>query len=417
MRFFESEKALVCRARRFAFLLAAATLLLPGAALARDATVDCDGGPAEFATLTDAVNALRGSRPGPNSITVTGTCVGETVFIDVDSARLTIEAPVGQTATIQGSAIDIFGTGGGTTLRRLVITGSLSAGVSIRRASVATIQGCTIENSAGSGLQVDGNSTVEVSGGTPDEAVLIRNNGGQGIFADGSVLQINQFTIIENNAGVGLFLLGGRVRLFGLGDPVIVRGNGSGVGLDFGASGFFVGDIRIENNGGFGVFVGEGGSAGFIANSSDGTTIEGHSVVGLNLRRTAAARLLGPHQVRNNGTAGEPLTAGVRVVKGSSFLAVPRVAGGGGVEISNNVGPGVRAEDNATVVLIGSTISNNLEEGVRLVHLSVGEFAAPNTIFGNGVADLLCDATSLVVGDLTGISNVKCAKVEKVKKK
>ena len=96
--------------------------------------------------------------------------------------------------------------------------------------------------------------------------------------------------------------------------------------------------------------------------------------------------------------------------RGSSFLAT------GGTDISNNTGPGVEASANGSVAVEGATVSNNTAEGVRVLKGSVGEFAGSNSIFGNGIADVACDDTSLVVGDLTGVVNIKCAKVIKEKK-
>ena len=40
--------------------------------------------------------------------------------------------------------------------------------------------------------------------------------------------------------------------------------------------------------------------------------------------------------------------------------------------------------------------------------MSVAESREGNTIFGNGVADVSCDETSLLFGDLTGIADVEC---------
>ncbi len=83
-----------------------------------------------------------------------------------------------------------------------------------------------------------------------------------------------------------------------------------------------------------------------------------------------------------------------------------------GPEIKNNGGPGFLADRQAILFFRNSTISYNTEEGVRLLHMSLAESNSGNTISGNGAADFSCDGTSLLYGDLTGISSIMCRNVE-----
>lgn len=65
-----------------------------------------------------------------------------------------------------------------------------------------------------------------------------------------------------------------------------------------------------------------------------------------------------------------------------------------------------------------SAISGNSGDGILLQHLSVahlgghfsnGNLAPANTTFmGNGLSAIACDASSVVFGDLAGISPLKC---------
>jgi len=86
----------------------------------------------------------------------------------------------------------------------------------------------------------------------------------------------------------------------------------------------------------------------------------------------------------------------------------------GGNDISNNTGPGVFASANATFSSGGgNTIINNTAEGVSLKRQSVGQLFAADTISGNGGPNLACDTTSLAAGELTGVSNIRCMRIER----
>src|SRR5713226_7050483 len=94
------RKRSICLSARTGLLLAVACFLLPTAARAANATVDCSGAtPGAFTSITAALNAL--DFEGPNSITVTGTCT-ENLSVD-NRERLNIQAAAGQTATINAA--------------------------------------------------------------------------------------------------------------------------------------------------------------------------------------------------------------------------------------------------------------------------------------------------------------------------
>ncbi len=99
------------------------------------------------------------------------------------------------------------------------------------------------------------------------------------------------------------------------------------------------------------------------------------------------------------------------VANNTSFVAQ------NGTNISDNTGPGVLVEIDASASFATTTISNNTEEGILLRRVAVGEFfAQPADVFGNGVADLACDDTSLAFGELQGVVNNTCKTIEKKKK-
>jgi hypothetical protein len=114
----------------------------------------------------------------------------------------------------------------------------------------------------------------------------------------------------------------------------------------------------------------------------------------------------GPHKIRNN-SLNDTLPAGIFVVRNSTLRA------GNGVEIANNQGPGILAEQGANLGLNNLAINNNMQEGVRLLRMSVGDLLVGNTIAGNGGASITCDSTALVVGDVSGISNINCNRIER----
>jgi len=80
----------------------------------------------------------------------------------------------------------------------------------------------------------------------------------------------------------------------------------------------------------------------------------------------------GPHQIQNNGAAAaDPtLRGGIRTIHGSLTL-------NNGVQINNNVGPGIRADQNTGTSVTGISISNNSEEGVKVGRQSVAGLFPP----------------------------------------
>lgn len=433
-------KLFVCRSRlAFTVVVVGLVLLvLPGAGRAANVQVVCPGGgPGAYPSIGTALSTLDPSQP--NTITVSGTCV-ENIFID-KFERLFIQAATGQTAIItaadpSGIVLQTFQSTG-VLLTGLVFQGG-STGVLLNQGSNVTMVNCTMQQNSGDGLDMQMASTLVMESSTmqdnqgsglsvaagsnttlatnPNERIRVLRNGGDGIDVDGSFLQVNFGTLdVENNAGAAIAQFGGRLLIFGggVGDGNLFQGNGEGIDIFEAGSAHFFGRNVIRNNGDVGLQV-LGSSVLFTGGGTlpDGslkaTVIEGHATVGVNVVRLGELTMSGPHQIQNNGTAAaDPtLRGGIRMIRGSLTLS-------GGVQISNNTGPGIRADQNTGTSVTNITVSNNSEEGVKVGRQSIAGFFPPFAIVGNPVGSISCDATSLVFGDLTGIPSINCNRIER----
>jgi hypothetical protein len=385
-------------------ILAAGLFLFAEVASAVDLNVNC---PTD--SLQAAIDSL--DAVGPHTITVTGTCAERLRVFSRD--RLSIRAPAGETATIasdlpfDGIVLDIANSRG-IELRRLVIRRGF-IGMRLRRSSEVSIQGCTVEENASSGIQITENSTAAFGGTVSDQFVTVRNNGEAGIRAERSVVSINGGVTIENNVGSGLaFTSGVQGRVNGPANaPNIIQGNVAGVLVNFSSSAFFTGQNNIKNNQGSGVQVAAGSGAAFFGSAGGVTVIEGNSRAGLFVAFSSSAILSGPHKIRNNGGSGEESDSGVRVFHTSSVQLAA------GVEVSNNSGAGILAEPTGSISLENVSVANNSKTGVDLRRMSVAVLFPGNTMAGNGVANLACDTTSLLAGDPGNLTNIQCSRIER----
>jgi len=394
------------------------------------------GGPGAYSSINAALSAI--DPHGPNTITVSGTCV-ENIFI-FQHERLTIQAAPGQTATIIAAdpsniVLQTFESTG-ILLIGLLFQGG-STGVLLNQGSNVTMVNCTMQQNSGDGLDMQMASTLVMENSTlqdnqgngmsvgvgsnatmatnPNERIRVLRNGGDGIDVDGSFFQVNFGTLdVENNAGAAIFQTGGRLLIFdgGVGGGNLFQGNGEGIDVFNAGSAQFFGKNTIRNNGDVGLQI-LGSSVAFNGRFlPDGTlratVIEGHATVGVNVVRLGELTMNGPHQIQNNGTAtADPtLRGGIRMIRGSLTL-------NNGVQVSNNTGPGIRADQNTGTSVTNITVSNNSEEGVRVGRQSVAGFFPPLAIVGNPVASISCDSTSLIFGDLTGITGTNCNRIER----
>lgn len=405
MRIYEMSKGWVCLFSR-ATLMLIAVLLLPGAVRATNVTVDCDASGSINAALAglDLV--------GPHTITVTGTCAENVDIFQRD--RVTIQAPPGVTASItaanpNASVFQIIGSRL-ITLRRLVIRNG-SQGIGIFRGSDVHIEGSEIEDNSEAGVLATENSIVTFGGASPEQFVRVSSNGGPGIAVNTSVLNIFGFTTIEDNGAAGIVIsFVGQAIIDGIQGENVIRRNGShGVLLNGTSDALFSGQNTIRDNEGAGVQVVNGSHAAFNAFVlGDGTervnVIERNGRFGVNVAGSSGANFNGPNTIRINDRGG------VRIAN-TSHVGFFR-----GNVITNNIGPGVRLERLGDLTFNGNTIMNNTEEGVQILRQSVASFNRENTIAGNGVANISCDTTSLMLtfSDLTAITNIKCQRIARV---
>lgn len=422
---------------RAACLLGFGLCLLSIPSRAATLTVDCTGAPPPgvYGSITDALNSLPLTATAETHvITVTGTCMENVGLFRVQ--HITIQAPVGQTATVIGdpnvpaNAVFDLVSARYITLERLIIQGGGTqgprSGIEVSINSYLLMQDCTVDGAAGSGIFVSDNSMLHVIRGTlrnngsfgisvnsssaadlngfgSTSGVQIHNNGG-GVTASSSSLSLSGPVTIENNSSFGVSLSQSQVILNAAQEDIIIRGNPEGISLADHSSATLRGQVRIENNQGIGLVVFDGSSANLRGPRA--AIIEGNQLNGILVSTQSVVRMNGPHKIRNN-SLNDTVPAGIFVARNATLRA------GNGVQIANNQGPGILAQQGANLGLNNMTISGNMEEGVRLLRQSVGDFLVGNVIVGNGIASITCDVTSLVVGDVSGISNINCSRIER----
>jgi len=387
---------------RYTFRFAAAlltTALLATPSWAAQRTVDCTGAtPNAYKSLQAAINSL--GLIGPHVISVINGSCTENVVIQ-DRQRLTITAvPNGafiiSAAGLDGNAMTISGSTGITLIQMGFSNGR--NGLVVDRNSEVTVHGSTFSSNAASGLRVLANSTVSVDG-------AILNNGGNAVVAENSVLNILS-SVVQNNGGAEVFFRGSR-GVFGSDQ---VQNNSSGVVLVDGSSVIVHAPTLIQNNQSMGLAMFDGSSADF-PEDVDGngnpiaSVISGNAFIGINVL-SAHAQVTGALQVTNNGFSGQLGHAGIRVDDNSSFVA----AGTGDISASGNSGPGIAAAAGGTMDLTGVIISNNSGDGINLQGNAQVVIFPPNTnsLSGNGGASIRCDATSVFLGDPSGLNKVEC---------
>jgi hypothetical protein len=387
-------------------LLLAVVFALPNSARAADLTVVCPGGaPGAFASINDAVNTLDPNLQG-HTITIEGTCT-ENVFFG-GRRGIQFVAPPGQTATVEAAdpsgAVFFVANSFFISFQRLVIRGG-RLGIAITSHSDADIKSCRFENNTFAGLNIADSSFVRLGGPEPGQGVVFTGNR-NGIVTDGSGLTVGGGLTVENSVRNGIFVQDTRLLLFSgslPGTENVIRNNGTtGVVIANGSTAEFGGLNTIHNNGTDGVAV----THNSFVNAFE-TVIENNGRTGMLIVEQSQADIFAA-RIRGNGTGTFGIRAGLRITENAQAFIVD------GTEIANNGGPGVHVETNAVFSSLGgNTISNNSEPGVRLVRESIGHFFGPDTVAGNGTASVACDATSLLAGDLSSLSNLACNRIER----
>jgi len=376
----------------FLFLLLAS---IP--ALATNVVVDCNAAQ----TINGALAGL--DNQGPHTISVSGNCV-ENVFI-IQRERVSIFGAPGTTltaATPNGRPLNITSSNN-INIDGFTITGG--RGVVINSSSTANLSNLIIQNSAAVGLTILEGSRVNAS------VLNVKNNTRTGIsVANDSSLLIDT-SIIENNGVSGFSVTNARLQVFGGdGAPVTESYIRNNTNNGIGASGGYVevdDDVRIQNNGANGI-LGIHTVSVFVLGAG---LIEGSGGDGIYLGETSHGES-DSTTIRNNGTnlAAANGRDGIHVVDNSDFYTDNNVT------VTGNGGNGILVDYSSLLSTLGAnTITNNGGDGVFIHANGVGHWFAPDTITGNTGASICCDPTSLVTGDITGTTNVKCNNVEKTK--
>ena len=423
--------------RKVKFLLVSAVLFLfPTVAVADTLNVDCGNPsppPGSYSSISGALSAL--SFIGPNTINVSGTCAENLNLTGYQN--LTIQATSLGAATIipgnpNAAAFSLtssrliafrrlilkrgvrIGRDSEATLDNCTVEDSTGVGVSVGPQAIVTVSGSTIQNNSGAGLRANSNSSVILGGNNLSQAVLITGNSGGGISGDGSAIDLNGNVTVENNNGNGLTVTGGRLNLNANNADNIVRNNtGSGVFLTGSDSAAFFGQNIIQNNPGIGVVV-IASSAQFNQRVlTDGTVratlIEGSLNSGITVAHSGHVTLGGHHKIRNNGsTTNCPSTVcgGIRAFNSSTFEM------SNGVEITNNIGPGIFTDMHADIVVTAPvTVTGNTGGDIQLT-LASGMIVLdyPGST-GNVIGSVTCDTTGFLSGPLGGISLIDCKNV------
>ena len=334
-----------------ALLISWVAVALPGIAGADDVTVSCDDpDSADFGLISDAVSYLsQVSLEGPHMITVAPGTCNEFVVID-KMERLTIEAPEG---------VDVVypDDDGGTVInvrdsRNIVLRGLTATGAEI-------------------GFDIVASTAVR----------LERNRSTGNTFGYFIVDQssVNFFSHALDNERVGVLVTRDSYAAV---EETEVSGNGrSGIVCREGSMCNLAGNVVIKDNGDIGL-----------------------AAVNNSLVRVEAFH--GPNTVESNNFGVLALGNSIVVFSGEH-----------GNSVSANNGPGIELQMNSSLTLVNSTVSNNSGPGVSVLRDSVArildESGTTNTISSNIGANLVCDTTSLLYGDLTGISRIDCKRIER----
>lgn len=364
--------------------------------------VDCTG--ATSGTFTSINAALATASPGTNIFVVAGPC-NENLRLS-GWTNLFIGTYYGSPNVAINGGVNVVQSHG-VYLHGLNITSATGDGINVSQSQALVLDNCASSGNAGNGLSlgsesevsviapasfdgntfrginVDGNSYVELSTWN-GQSIDISNNHDAGVWASQASFTTSGRTTIANNLGVGMQLFGGarfQVGAFSGTGPNFLTGNQQGGAsiqenseisfFNFGSQTF------IQNNGPVGVSAGFGSQVTLY----DQVEISGHSGPAVDLFASSQARLFGANSIHNNGASGDPRSAAIRLDGNSEVF----LRGG---SVTQNVGPAVLVLVNSSADLTGVSFSSNT----------------------GGI--ILCDSSAYMVSDLgptTGIApGVSC---------
>jgi hypothetical protein len=401
MQVMTSKNALRSATRRLILLTIALGL---GAAAQAQGTylVDCSGtNTSEFPSIGAALAAA-----GPNSyvvVTSTAPC-NENVYITNFSnlnlgavfggGPVTINGNVNITASnmvmlygvnvtnASGDGIDVISSHN-VTLMFSSSNGNSGRGMMVNNMSDVTVVGPgSFDGNGNNGINLSGNSLVNINNWN-GSWFDISGNAGAGVWLSGGSFGTLGTTTINNNvnpsgntppSGYGIQALGAsKVQIGTCYGPNQIANNQNG-GLDaeentevsFWSCGNPSTQSSITNNGSVGISAGLGSQVTLYDNAQ----ITGHTGPGVDLYGNSQLRIFSTNLISNNGSAGDPRSAGI-VVDGNSEAYLR------GGTITMNQGPGILVLVNSSVDSVGAAFSGN----------TGGNFTCDSSSYG--VSDLI----------------------------
>lgn len=335
--------------------LVLAFLLLPAWLYAANLSVNCGSKSPHKSSITAALQHLP---PGPNTITVSGTCRENVLIAGIDDLTLagTPGASVVDQSALTLAAIQIEHSKR-VTISGLEVIGGTD-GIACVRASDCTITSNDVHGALGSGIFVWEHSAATLAGNHAHgnlHGVLV-NSSSFAYLLGGETppfyVPFAEPNILEDNAGNGLIIYDGSSS----------RVNGTANNPNI-----------IRNNGGSGVLI-------------------SHAV------GTMSFPVITGNGIGNTGvnSGGIELDGGILRI--------------GAAQITGNSGPGLFATHGSHADVYASSISDNARNGVVLLLNSSAGFSGVNPVTNNGPSDVFCDAFSVLqkMGSITGPPVVIC---------
>jgi Right handed beta helix region len=429
---------LACRrspAGRVLLLLAVSAVLAQAQPVtAATVYVDCTGGsPGAFTSLNAAISSLTGPPPAvgdwdyillksncTENVVITG---GRRVWIAPDGSqcpysgcpwsaqplRIAAASPTANVIDITGpqdvTLVHLILSGGSTGLNAVgaanvtafdvTAEDNTGAGLSAGQGASLTINEGGARRNGWYGIVVGSNATGTLQGQVSwlhGQPVDVSANAG-GIWVDRGVLVGASGITVEENRGPGLVSFGGDLLWGAYTGETLVRNNQGGAFLSERSQASIwrsgTGITTFRDNGAYGLYIEKSSHASLY-----GTVVEGHTGVGVDVGLNSQVHLQGVY-LRQNGSAGGPDQAGVRVDGNSEALL------DGASEITGNGGPGIVADLNSSIdVREGVIITGNSREGIRVNGRSVLSLARGSAVTPNGGSPVTCDSVSNVISSV-----------------
>jgi hypothetical protein len=196
----KEENIMRQREKVFAFFVLMAIGAASQSVQAMNVSVNCD----KKGTITKALKLLASANPlGPNKVTVSGGCNENLVIQSMDRLTLTTANGASITDSSGGSlaVVDIEDSHS-VTLRGFTINGG-SGGVLCNTTSVCYLTGNTIQDVAGTGVGVFGDSHAVL------ESNVIQNNGGRGASVNDRSRMVSSNDVFQGNGAQGVAVISG----------------------------------------------------------------------------------------------------------------------------------------------------------------------------------------------------------------